>query len=87
LGQRLVGPEGLTSQVGVSWFLPKKAVLYPFRRSISASGATLSGRRPVLPGKAVAISVMPPMLFVWWLRPLRRAVRVGEQSAVVWNWV
>ena len=44
-----------------------------------------SGRWPVLPGKAVAISVMPPMLFMWWLRPVSSAARVGEQSAVVWN--
>ena len=27
------------------------------------------------------------MLFMWWLRPLSSAVRVGEQSAVVWNWL
>ena len=51
----------------------------------SASGATLLGRCPVLPGKAVAVSVIPAMLFVWWLRPLSKAVRVGEQTAVLWN--
>ena len=41
----------------------------------------------MFPGKDVAISVTAPMLFVWWLRPVSRAVRVGEQSAVVWNWL
>ncbi len=41
----------------------------------------------MFPGKEVAISVTAPMLFVWWLRPLSRAVRVGEQRAVVWNWL
>ena len=45
------------------------------------------GRCPVLPGNAVAVSVIPPMLFMWWLRPLSSAVRVGEQTAVVWNWL
>jgi len=38
-----------------------------------------------LPGNAVAVSVMAPMLFEWWLRPERSAVRVGEQTAVLWN--
>ena len=37
------------------------------------------------PGKPVAISVMKPMLQVWWLRPALSAARVGEQSAVVWK--
>ena len=40
-----------------------------------ANGATLSGRRPVLPGKLVASSVMAPMLQVWWLRPVSSATR------------
>ena len=38
-------------------------------------------------GNAVEDSVMLPMLFWWWLRPESRAVRVGELSAVVWNWL
>ena len=46
---------------------------------------TLSGRAPVLPGKAVATSMIAPALFVWWLRPVRSATRVGEQRAVVWK--
>ena len=29
--------------------------------------------------------MIAPALFVWWLRPVRRATRVGEQSAVVWK--
>ncbi len=45
----------------------------------------LCGRAPVLPGNAVAISMIAPALFEWWLRPVRRATRVGEHSAVVWN--
>src|SRR5262245_29021043 len=28
---------------------------------------------------------MLPMPTLWWLRPVRSAARVGEQSAVVWN--
>src|SRR4030095_8439057 len=28
---------------------------------------------------------MPPMPAEWWLRPVSRACRVGEQSAVVWK--
>ena len=28
---------------------------------------------------------MPPIPTVWWLRPLSRAARVGEHSAVVWK--
>ncbi len=35
--------------------------------------------------REVAISVMPPIPTVWWLRPVSRACRVGEQSAVVWK--
>jgi hypothetical protein len=35
----------------------------------------------------VAVSVMLPMVFAWWLRPESTAVRVGEQSAVVWSWL
>src|SRR5207247_2330211 len=78
-------PETETSQGGVSSYLPKATVLYPLSRSISASGATLCGRMPVLPGNAVANSMMAPALLTWELRPVRSAVRVGEQSAVVWK--
>src|SRR5438552_2225186 len=28
---------------------------------------------------------MAPMLHEWWLRPVNRAMRVGEQSAQVWK--
>ena len=27
------------------------------------------------------------MWALWWLRPVRSAARVGEHSAVVWNWL
>jgi hypothetical protein len=30
---------------------------------------------------------MTPKPTEWWLRPVIRAARVGEQSAVEWNWV
>src|SRR5262245_54635933 len=30
---------------------------------------------------------MLAMPAVWWLRPVRSAARVGEHSAVVWNWL
>jgi hypothetical protein len=33
----------------------------------------------------VAVSVMVPLWTLWWLRPVSRAARVGEQSAVVWK--
>lgn len=62
VGQRSNGPDGLISQGGVSWFLPNWAVLYPLRRSISARGAMFCGRTAVWPGKAVAVSVIDPML-------------------------
>ena len=39
----------------------------------------------MLPGKAVAVSMMEPMFAVWWLRPVLSAIRVGEHSAVVWK--
>ena len=45
----------------------------------------LRGRTPVLPGKAVASSMIAPALFAWWLWPVSRAVRVGLHSAVVWK--
>ena len=39
----------------------------------------------LLPGADVAISVIAPIPTEWWLRPVSRAWRVGEQSAVVWK--
>ncbi len=48
-------------------------------------GAVSCGRIELYPGAEVAISVMPPMPTAWWLRPVRSAALVGEQSAVVWN--
>ena len=35
------------------------------------------------PGKPVEPSVMQAIPFWWWLRPVRKHERVGEQSAVV----
>ena len=57
----------------------------PSANSMKVMGDKIEARWPVLPGKAVAVSVTDPMLFMWWLRPVSRAARVGEQSAVVWN--
>ena len=45
------------------------------------------GMVPLAFGKPMAASVMHAMLLRVWLRPVRNADRVGEQSAVVWNWV
>src|ERR1700736_3120171 len=45
----------------------------------------LAGRTPVLPGKAVANSVMAPALHECWLRPVSRDMRVGEHKAQVWK--
>src|SRR5262245_31511284 len=44
-----------------------------------------SGRTPVWPGNAVAVSMTEPVLHEWWLRPVSSAIRVGEHRAVVWN--
>ena len=32
-------------------------------------------------------SAITPKPTEWWLRPVISAARVGEQSAVEWNWV
>jgi len=42
---------------------------------------------PEFPGNAVASSMMAPVFTTWWLRPVRSAMRVGEQRAVVWYWL
>ena len=34
---------------------------------------------------AVAVSMTEPVSAVWWLRPVLRAIRVGEHKAVVWK--
>ena len=39
----------------------------------------------MLPGKAVELSMIEPVLTVWWFRPVLSALRVGEHSAVVWK--
>jgi hypothetical protein len=53
--------------------------------SVSASGAHVFGRIELYPGAEVAISVIPPIPTVWWLRPESSAARVGEHNAVVWK--
>ena len=42
---------------------------------------------PLALGNPMAASVMQAMLLRVWLRPVSRHERVGEHSAVVWNWV
>ena len=39
--------------------------------------------RPFAPGNPLAPTVMAPMPFKWWFRPVRSVERVGEHSAVV----
>src|SRR5687767_14986580 len=42
---------------------------------------------PLEPGNPVVASQMHAIPTVVWLRPVSRDARVGEHSAVVWNWV
>ena len=46
-----------------------------------------NGMWPFAFGKPEVASVMQPIPFVVWLRPVIRHDRVGEQSAVVWKFV
>src|SRR5512147_565570 len=43
------------------------------------------GSTELYPGDPLANSVMLPMPAEWWLRPVNKACRVGEQRAVVWK--
>src|ERR1700722_19770378 len=85
VGQASNGPTGLVSHTGTSWHLPNCAVEYPLSFSVRASGEIVLGSTELYPGAPVAISVMPPMPAEWWLRPVNRAWRLGEQRAVVWK--
>ena len=85
MGQRSNGPTGLISDGGVWCHLPNAAVEYPLPCRVRAIVAALRGRKPEYPGADVAISVVPPMPTEWWLRPVIRAWRVGEHSAVTWK--
>ena len=49
--------------------------------------AVSKGMCPFEPGKPVVASQMHAMPTVVWLRPVSNDARVGEHSAVVWNWV
>jgi hypothetical protein len=49
--------------------------------------AVSNGMCPLEPGKPVVASAMHAIPTVVWLRPVSIAARVGEQIAVVWNWV
>ena len=42
---------------------------------------------PLEPGNPLVASVMQAMPLLVALRPFSRQERVGEHSAVVWNWV
>src|SRR5258708_4788084 len=85
VGHASKGPAGLVSQTGTSWHLPNWAVAYPLSLSVRASGEQVFGRIELYPGDPLAISVIPPIPTVWWLRPVSNACRVGEQSAAVWK--
>ena len=45
------------------------------------------GTSPEYPGKFVGKSGSIPMPTRWWLRPVSKHARVGEQTAVVWKFV
>jgi hypothetical protein len=53
----------------------------PLSFNVIASGAFVLGRKELLPGADVAVSVMLPIPTEWWLRPessaARKAVRPG----------
>ena len=79
------GPAGVTSAFGVWCILPKAPVAYPLRLSVRARVAFEGERMASYPGSSTARFVTVPMPTLWWLRPVSRALRVGEHSAVVWN--
>src|SRR6478735_4082762 len=76
---------GEDCHTGTSWHFPNWAVEYPFSLRVIASGAFVFGRKELLPGADVAVSVMLPIPTEWWFRPLSIAARVGAHKAVVWN--
>ncbi len=65
--------------------LPPRERRVLYLRFFVANGALVFGRRELLPGADVAVSVMLPMPTEWWLRPVSMACRVGAQRAVVWK--
>ena len=67
--------------------MPIAHAAYPAGTSISERNPFVRGMRAVYPGKPIARSVMRPMPFEWWLRPVSTHDRVGEHSAVVWKFV
>ncbi len=71
------------SSTGTLWFFPSQKVLKPLSCSTWPMVAHSAGRRPAAPGKPSAASVIEAQRFTWWLRPVRKVDRVGEQSAVV----
>ena len=62
-------------------------VFHPRSPSTSAIVPHSNGTWPLELGKLDAASVIVPMPFVVWLRPVIRHERVGEHSAVVWKFV
>jgi hypothetical protein len=61
--------------------------LYPLFRKISATDAALFGHVALYPGQPPQNSAMDPNPTAWWLRPESSAARLGEHSAVTWNWL
>ena len=71
--------------MGARCHLPTAKVEYPAPRSISARVAARLLMRPVQPGKPVSQLLTTAMPTEWWLRPVSRHARVGEQMEVVWK--
>ena len=72
------------SSTGTLWFLPSQNVLQPAcPQHLGQRAALRRDARVRRPGSRSQPSVMQAMPFWWWLRPVRKHERVGEQSAVV----
>ena len=70
------------AQAGVLGAVPHHDVAEPVRGRISPLVPLVLSMTESYPGEPVANSDTPPNPDEWWLRPVIRAARVGEQSAV-----
>jgi hypothetical protein len=75
------------SSAGQRCHFPSMYVFQPRSPRTSAIVAHSKGMCPFPFGKPVVASAMHAMPFVVWLRPVRSDERVGEQSAVVCQFV
>ena len=62
-------------------------MFHPRSASTSEISAVSSGMRPLMPGNPSVNSSTMAIPTVVALRPVSKDARVGEHSAVVWNWV